>query len=50
MSKKIEQAFKKALSEQGVSNEWMKSHLIIESLDLDKPKKRKNKNVKNKKR
>ena len=45
MSKKIEKAFKKALSAQGVSNEWMKSHLIQINQRKGKRKMLKLKNV-----
>jgi len=41
-------AFKKALEDalkkEGVKSEWMEKHLLIDSLDLDKPKKKKRRN------
>ena len=46
-SKTFEKALKDALNKEGVKNEWMEKHLIIDSLDLDKPKKREKKNGKN---
>ena len=46
-SKTFEKALKDALNKEGVKNEWMEKHLIIDSLDLDKPKKREKKNEKN---
>ena len=40
-SKAFKKALEDALKKEGVKNEWMESHLIIDSLDLDKPKKKK---------
>jgi len=47
-SKTFEKALKDALNKEGVKNEWMEKHLIIDSLDLDKPKKRERKDVRQK--
>lgn len=41
-------ALEEALKKKGVKNEWMESHLLIDSLDLDKPKKKRRKNGKQK--
>ena len=41
-------ALEEALKKKGVKNEWMEKHLLIDSLDLDKPKKRERKDVRQK--
>ena len=47
-SKVFKRALEDALKKEGVKNEWMESHLLIDSLDLDKPNKREKKNGKSK--
>lgn len=42
----FENALKKQLAKDGVSNEWIEKHLIVETLD-GKKKKKKKKGVKN---
>lgn len=37
-------AIEDALKKEGVKSEWMEKHLLIDSLDLDKPKKKKRRN------
>ena len=37
----FKKALEDALKKEGVKNEWMEKHLLIDSLDLDKPKKKK---------
>ena len=39
-SKAFKKALEDALKKEGAKNEWMESHLLIDSLDLDKPKKK----------
>ena len=36
-SKTFKKALEDALKKEGVKNEWMEKHLLIDSLDLDKP-------------
>jgi hypothetical protein len=40
-STSLKKALEDALKKEGVKNEWMEAHLLIDSLDLDKPKKKK---------
>ena len=47
-SKAFKKALEDALKKEGVKNEWIESHLLIDSLDLDKPNKREKKNGKSK--
>ena len=47
-SKTFKKALEDALKKEGVKNEWMEKHILIDSLDLDKPKKRERKNVRQK--
>ena len=47
-SKAFKKALEDALKKEGVKNEWMEKHLLIDSLDLDKPKKRERKDVRQK--
>ena len=46
-SKVFKKALENALKKEGVKNEWIEKHLLIDSLDLDKPNKREKKNGKN---
>ena len=40
----FKKALEDALKKEGVKSEWMEKHLLIDSLDLDKPKKKKRRN------
>ena len=40
----FKKALKDALKKEGVKSEWMEKHLLIDSLDLDKSKKKKRRN------
>tara|TARA_X000001388_G_scaffold72738_1_gene63732 strand:- start:784 stop:945 length:162 start_codon:yes stop_codon:yes gene_type:complete len=42
----FKKALEDALKKDGVKNEWIESHLLIDSLSLDKPKKKEKKNGK----
>ena len=47
-SKAFKKALENALKKEGVKNEWIEKHLLIDSLDLDKPNKRGKNNGKSK--
>ena len=40
----FKKALEDALKKEGVKSEWIVKHLLIDSLDLDKPKKKKRRN------
>jgi len=46
-SKAFKKALKDALKKEGVKNEWMESHLLIDSLDLNEKKRGKSEQGKN---
>tara|TARA_Y100001970_G_C14113533_1_gene792256 strand:+ start:994 stop:1167 length:174 start_codon:yes stop_codon:yes gene_type:complete len=47
-SKVFKKALENALKKEGVKNEWIEKHLLIDSLDLDKTNKREKNNGKSK--
>tara|TARA_R100000734_G_C3236870_1_gene42877 strand:+ start:336 stop:497 length:162 start_codon:yes stop_codon:yes gene_type:complete len=46
-SKAFKKALEDALKKKGVKNEWMESHLLIDSLDLNEKKRGKSEQGKN---